>query len=60
MENKYIIRLLQIITIHNAISIGFTVKQIGINKYELTTNNKNAKHIDLTHLINTIVPNISI
>lgn len=62
MENKhkYIIRLLQIITIYNAISIGFTVKQIDINKYELTTTDKNAKYIDLMYLINIIVPNISI
>ncbi len=58
MKTKYMIWLIQIITIYNAILIGFTVKQIGINKYEFTTKNKDAKHIDLKHLIDIIVPNI--
>jgi len=58
MKTEYIRWLVQIITIYNAILIGFTVKQIGINKYEFTTKNKNAKHIDLRHFIDTVIPNM--
>jgi hypothetical protein len=51
--------LIQIITIHNAISLGWNVRKIGINRYELTIKKSgiaNAWNIpNLEKIINDIV-----
>ncbi len=57
--NIFMFCLIQMITIHNAISLGWNVRKIGTNKYELTIKKKqlsNAWYIpDLEKIINDIV-----
>ena len=57
--NIFMLLLIQIITIHNAISLGWNVRKIGINRYELTIKKSridNAWNIpNLEKIINDIV-----
>lgn len=54
---SYIIVLyvLQIMSIYNAIIMGWNVKKIGSNKYELTKKYITGQNIELTDLVNKLV-----
>ncbi|ARF09847.1 hypothetical protein Indivirus_4_19 [Indivirus ILV1] len=57
-ENFFMFWIIQVITIHNAISMGWNVKKIGSNKYELTikkSNSINRYNNNLKKIINDIV-----
>lgn len=47
--------VLQIISIYNAIIMGWDVKKIGLNKYELTKKNIRGENIGLIELISKLV-----
>lgn len=58
MNNEYyfiLLYLVQIISLYNAISMGWTVKKIGVNKYELSTKNKEIGNIELSQFMINIV-----
>lgn len=58
MNTEYhniILYLIQIVSIYNAIIIGWNVRKIGINKYELSTKNNNIADFGLREIIETIV-----
>lgn len=47
--------ILQIVSIYNAIVMGWTVKKINSNTYELTKKNIRDQDIDLNTFINQII-----
>ena len=58
MNNEYyniMLYLIQIISIYNALMMGYNVKKIGINKYELTIKRTDDADIKLDEVINNIV-----
>jgi len=58
MNNEYyniMLYLIQIISIYNALMMGYNVKKIGTNKYELTIKRTDVADIKLDEVINNIV-----
>lgn len=58
MNTEYcnvLLYILQIISIYNAMIMGWDVKKIGFNKYELTKKNIRDQNIKLDNFINQIV-----
>lgn len=39
----FMLWFVQVMTIHNAISLGWNVRKIGLNKYELTLNKNDSR-----------------
>lgn len=54
-ERFLIIYIMQIISVYNAILLGWKVKKIGNNKYELSIKNVEAENINLLDFINKLV-----
>jgi hypothetical protein len=58
MNSEYynvLLCIIQIISIYNALIMGWNVKKIGINTYELTIKKNNIVNMKLEDLINNIV-----
>jgi len=47
--------LVQVISLYNAMSMGWEIKKIGVNKYELTTKNKEIGNIRLRDFLCSIL-----
>lgn len=57
MNTEYyhvILYLVQIVSIYNAITMGWNVRKIGMNRYELSTKSKEATKIGLAEIIENI------
>lgn len=58
MNTEYyniLLYILQIISIYNAIAMGWDVRKIGLNKYELTKKNIREHNIELDKLVDQLV-----
>ena len=53
--NNNIIYILQVACVYNAIVLGWDVRKIGENKYELRKKSVNGEKIVLRELVNEIV-----
>ena len=56
--NEYyfiLLYLVQIISLNNVMSMGWDVKRIGVNTYELTTKNKEIGNIKLRDFLCSII-----
>ncbi|QKF93904.1 hypothetical protein QKU48_gp0446 [Fadolivirus algeromassiliense] len=54
-EYNILLYILQIVSIYNAIVMGWDVKKIGMNTYELTKKNIRDKNIDLNEFVNSLI-----
>ena len=54
MNKDILIYIIQIVSIYNAILLGWKVRKIGNNKYELTKSNQNMESFCLEKFIKNI------
>jgi hypothetical protein len=55
LEHNIILYILQIVSIYNALTMGWKVKKIGINKYEFSRKNIIVNDFNLNEFINNII-----
>jgi hypothetical protein len=54
-EYNLLLCIIQIISIYNALMLGWNIKKIGRNKYKLIIKNENIAKMKLTDIVNNIV-----
>jgi len=56
MNKEYLLRIIQFVTLYNAIILGWDIKQIGDNQFELSKKIRNYNDFDFSNFLETIIP----